>query len=73
VIVEHLDYQIYFLIENDKALLGIMPPCVGYIFGVYCAPLHEIRAWEFHGYVGLANEALEAADIDRCLNLCLLQ
>jgi len=42
-------------------------------FGVDGSPFHEIGAWEFHGDVGLADEALESAEVDWGLDLLFLQ
>lgn len=34
------------------------------VFGVDGSPFYEIGAWEFHGDVGLSDEALESAEVD---------
>jgi hypothetical protein len=64
VIEEHFELEGDAGVKIDLVFMRCVTVSFDCAFGVDGSPFHEIGAWEFHGDVGLADEALESAEVD---------
>ena len=73
VIEEHLKLKWDACIEIDLVFMWCVAIGFGCALWVDGSPFYEIGAWKFHGYVGLADEALKSTQVNWCLDLLLLK